>query len=519
MTADKTILSLDCGTQSLRALLLNSEGDVLGKAQIPYTPYFSEKPGWAEQDPEIFWSSACEACKTLQADHPEAFGKIEGVGVTTQRNSMVNVDGYGNPLRPTIIWLDQRKAKQVYFPRGIMKLAYRVVGMDGPLRKVQMDGKCNWIRQFQLDIWDKTYKYLQVSGFMNFRLTGEFRDSVASQIGHIPMHYKKLRWCTRRELNARLFPVEPQKLPELVPPGDPIGAITKRAAQETGIREGTPVIACGSDKGCETIGMGVVRENMASLSFGTTATVQTTTHRYFEPLRFMPAYPAPIPGHYNPEVEIFRGYWMIAWFKNEFAHREVLEANERGVEPEEVLNDLLEHVPAGSMGLMVQPYWGPGLKNPSAKGAIIGFGDVHTKAHVYRAVIEGLAYALLDGLHNMERSGRFRAERVAVSGGGAQSDAICQITADIFDLPLLRGKTHETSGLGAAIVSSVGLGIHPSFEAAIAKMIKYDSAFEPNPQNVALYRELYEKVYCKMYAALRPLYRKTREIIGYPDRV
>jgi sugar (pentulose or hexulose) kinase len=519
MTPDKTILALDCGTQSVRALLFNPDGDLLCKAQSPYAPYFSEKPGWAEQDPEVFWKSTCDACQTLSRDRPDLFRKIAGVGVTTQRNSMVNVDDQGNPLRPAIIWLDQRKARLVYVPRGLMKIVYRTVGMYEVIRKVQVDGKCNWIRQFQLDVWDKTYKYLQVSGFLNYRLTSQFRDSVASQIGHIPMNYKKLRWCSKRQLNARLFPVEPAKLPELVAPGASIGTITKRAAQETGIAEGTPVIACGSDKGCETIGMGVVRQNAASLSFGTTATVQTTTKRYFEPLRFMPSYPAPIPGRYNPEVEIFRGYWMIAWFKNEFAYEEVLEANERGIEPEEVLNDLLAQVPAGSMGLMVQPYWGPGLKNPSAKGAIIGFGDVHTKAHVYRAVIEGLAYALLDGLHNMERAGHFRAERVAVSGGGSQSDEICQITADIFDLPLLRGKTHETSGLGAAIVSSVGLGIHSSFESAIDKMVKYDSAFEPNPKNVALYRELYERVYRKMYEALRPLYRQTRDITGYPERV
>jgi len=519
MTPEKTILTLDCGTQSLRALLFGPNGDLLETSRVPYDPYFSEKPGWAEQDPEIFWRSACEACKHLRDSRPDLFGKIAGIGVTTQRNSMVNVDDNGKPLRPAIIWLDQRKARQVYAPRGLMKLIYRSVGMEEVIRKVQTDGKCNWLRQFQLDVWEKTHKYLQVSGFINYRLTGQFRDSVASQIGHIPMHYKKLRWCSKRELNARLFPIEPSKLPELVPPGDVIGTVTKKASQETGIAQGTPVIACGSDKGCETIGMGVVRENAASLSFGTTATVQTTTKRYFEPLRFMPAYPAPIPGHYNPEVEIFRGYWMIAWFKNEFCYREVLEAGELGIEPEEVLNDLLVQVPAGSMGLMVQPYWGPGLKNPSAKGAIIGFGDVHTKAHVYRAVIEGLGYALLDGLHNMERAGGFLAERVAVSGGASQSAEICQITADIFDLPLLRGKTHETSGLGAAIVTCVGLGIHPTFEAAIDRMVKYDSAFEPNPKNVALYRQLYEKVYRKMYAALRPLYRQTRDITGYPERI
>lgn len=519
MTQDEAILALDCGTQSLRALLFSAEGGLLDKARIPYDPYFSEKPGWAEQDPEIFWKSACNACKSLRISSPDLFGKIAGVGVTTQRNSMVNVDDHGNPLRPAIIWLDQRKARQVYTPRGLMKMIYRAVGMHEAIRKVQTDGKCNWLRQFQVDVWEKTYKYLQVSGFLNYKLTGEFRDSVASQIGHIPMNYRKLRWCSKRELNARLFPVEPKKLPELVAPGEVIGTVTKKAAQETGLAQGVPVIACGSDKGCETIGMGVVAENAASLSFGTTATVQTTTKRYFEPLRFMPSYPAPIPGHYNPEVEIFRGYWMIAWFKNEFAYREVLEADELGIEPEEVLNDLLVQVPAGSMGLMVQPYWGPGLKNPSAKGAIIGFGDVHTKAHVYRAVIEGLGYALLDGLHNMESAGHFLAERVAVSGGASQSDEICQITADIFDLPLLRGKTHETSGLGAAIVSCVGLGIHPTFESAIDKMVKYDSAFEPNPKNVALYRELYERVYRKMYMALRPLYRQTRDITGYPERI
>jgi sugar (pentulose or hexulose) kinase len=518
MTLENTILALDCGTQSLRALLFDAEGDLLDKARIPYEPYFSEKPGWAEQDAEIFWKSACDACKHLNKSSPDLFRKIAGIGITTQRNTMVNVDEQGNPLRPAIIWLDQRKARQTYVPRGLTKLMYRAIGMQEAIRKVQMDGTCNWLRQFQRDVWEKTSKYLQVSGFLNYRLTSRFRDSIASQIGHVPMNYRKFRWCSKRELNAKLFPVEMKKLPELVPPGDQIGSVTKKAAEETGIARGTPVIACGSDKGCETIGMGVLRESVASLSFGTTATVQTTTKRYFEPLRFMPPYPAPIPGHYNPEVEIFRGYWMIAWFKNEFAYREVLQANELGIEPEEVLNDLLAQVPAGSMGLMVQPYWGPGLKNPSAKGAIIGFGDVHTRAHVYRAVIEGLGYALLDGLHNMERAGRFRAERVAVSGGASQSDQICQITADIFDLPLLRGKTYETSGLGAAIVTAVGLGIHPTFETAIDHMVKYDSAFEPNAKNVALYKELY-RVYSKMYAALRPLYRQTRDIIGYPEKI
>jgi sugar (pentulose or hexulose) kinase len=516
---DDVILSIDCGTQSLRSLLYTVTGDLLDSARVEYEPHFRDKPGWAEQDPNLFWRSLCETCQTLKARNAKVFERIVGVGVTTQRDSMANVDKHGNPLRPVITWLDQRKAKPVYEPWPPMRMAYRAVGMYEAVSKLQADGKSNWIRQNQPEIWAKTHKYLQVSGFLNFKLTGEFKDSVASQIGHIPFNYRKFRWASKYGLGSKLFPIERSKLPELVRPADRIGEISRDAARETGIREGTPVIACGSDKGCETIGMGVVNEMTASLSFGTTATVQTTSKRYFEALRFMPPYPAVIPGHYNPEVEIFRGYWMITWFKNEFAHKEVLQAQEHGVPTEQVLDDLLREVPAGSMGLLVQPYWGPGLKHSEAKGAMIGFGDVHRKPHMYRAVIEGLAYALLDGLQSMERAGKFLAERVAVSGGASRSNEICAITADIMDRPLVRGMTSETSGLGAAIVTSVGLGIHPSFEAAIQEMVKYERTFEPNPQNAAIYRQLHRRVYKRMYTALQPLYEEIRDITGYPEKI
>ena len=170
------------------------------------------------------------------------------------------------------------------------------------------------------------------------------------------------------------------------------------------------------------------------------------------------------------------------------------------------------------MGLVVQPFWSPGLKQPAAKGAMIGFGDVHKKAHVYRAVIEGLGYALLDGLHKIEKAGKITVEEVAVSGGASQSDEICQITADIFNLPLARGHTYETSGLGAAIVTCVGLGIHPSFASAVKKMVKYDKVFEPDPAHVEIYRELYSRVYQKMYKSLHPLYEEIREVTGYPEK-
>jgi sugar (pentulose or hexulose) kinase len=171
------------------------------------------------------------------------------------------------------------------------------------------------------------------------------------------------------------------------------------------------------------------------------------------------------------------------------------------------------------MGLMVQPFWSPDLKNPAAKGSMVGFGDVHKKAHVYRAVIEGLAFGLLDGLKDIEKACQQKIKRVAVSGGASQSDEICQITSDIFNLPLVKGQTHETSGLGAAIVTAVGTGLFGSFDQAIRKMVRFEKEFMPQAEHREIYQKLYVNVYRKMYRALEPLYKEIRDITGYPEKI
>jgi sugar (pentulose or hexulose) kinase len=172
------------------------------------------------------------------------------------------------------------------------------------------------------------------------------------------------------------------------------------------------------------------------------------------------------------------------------------------------------------MGLTLQPYWSPGLKSPGpeAKGAIIGFGDVHTRAHVYRAILEGLAYALREGLERTQRRLRVRTAEVRVSGGGSQSDVAMQITADIFNLPASRPHVTETSGLGAAMDGAVGLGLHPDFETAVAEMTRVSRTFEPRSDVRDVYEGLYRRVYKQMYRKLRPLYEDIRRITGYPPK-
>lgn len=514
------ILSIDCGTQSVRAILFTPKGDIIDKEQVFYEPYHSTQPGRAEQDAEVYWNGLCQAATELKNRNPNTFKQIKGVGITSLRGTMINADKEGNALRPAITWLDQRTAENKYKPGAVMKSAFKILNVDAVLKKMERKGYSNWIKQNEPEIWENTYKYIQVSSFLNFRLTGNFDDSVASQIGHIPFNYKKQRWSEPNDytdLSRRLYPVEKDKLPNLVAPGKKTGQLTEQASKLTGIPVGTPVIACASDKGCETLGMGVTDTSMASLSFGTTATVQTTTNKYFEPIKFFPAYPSASAGHWNPEIEIYRGFWMINWFKNEFAHKEVQKAKEKGVSVEEVLNELLHKTSPGAQGLIVQPYWSPGLGERNAKGAMIGFGDVHKKEHIYRAVIEGLCYSLYDGMKQLEKRGRIQFKKIAVSGGASQSDEICQIAADVFNMELVRGKTHETSGLGAAIITAYGIGEYKSPEEAANRMVTHADTFKPNPENAKLYKALFEKVYYKMFKKLEPLYKSIREITSYPE--
>jgi len=208
-----------------------------------------------------------------------------------------------------------------------------------------------------------------------------------------------------------------------------------------------------------------------------------------------------VPNTYNPEMMVRRGYWMVSWFKKEFGLREQRLAAEQGVAPESLFDDLLKAVPPGSMGLTLQPYWSAGANNagPEAKGAIIGFSEVHSRAHIYRAMIEGITYALREGKELQEKRGKHRVTQLRVSGGGSQSDEVMQITADIFGMTVERPHTFETSGLGAAIAAAVGAGIYPDFRSAVASMTHMGDSFTPVAEHQRVYNQLYERVYRKMY--------------------
>ena len=520
MTA-KTILAIDNGTQSVRAILFDLNGDIVAKSQVHLTPYFSDQPGWAEHDADGYWHAVCEACQGLWTQGGVDKASIQGVAVTTQRGTVVSLDKDGKPLRPAITWLDQRRAETIPPLGRWWRMGFRLAGVQNTIDYFCHQAETNWIKANQPDIWERTDKYLLLSGFLNYRLCGRFVDSTGSQVAYLPFDYKRQRWAKKNDWKWQALAVRPETLPELVPPGARIGAITAAAALASGIPQGTPLIAAAADKACEVIGAGCQEPHIGCLSYGTTATINTTTTRYVEVTRFIPPYPAAIPNTYSTEIQIFRGYWMVNWFKEQFGHMEKARALEEDIAPESLFDELVRSVPAGSMGLMLQPYWSPGIRvpGPEAKGAIIGFGDVHTRAHVYRAILEGLAYALREGKERIEERSGVPITELRVSGGGSQSDAAMQLTADIFGLPTSRPHVYETSGLGAAIDAAVGLGLYPDFATAIKAMTRVGKVFEPIVANQRMYDQLYHKVYRKMYARLQPLYADIAQITGYPKKV
>jgi sugar (pentulose or hexulose) kinase len=508
------ILAIDNGTQSVRALVFDPRGVLIAKQRVMIESYYSTAPGLAEQDPLVYWKAVGEACQKLWHDSRISPDSIAAVTLTTQRSTVINVDKQGNPLRPAIVWLDQRRTYGLPSIKGWWGLAFKLAGASETSAYLQAEAECNWIRTNQPEIWKKTHKYLFLSGYLTYKLTGKFVDSVGCQVGYIPFDYRTQKWAHPLDWKWQAVPMDPKILPDLVKPSDRLGQISQEAAEFTGIRAGTPLIAAAADKACEVIGAGCLEPHIGCISYGTAATINTTHKRYIEVVPLIPPYPSPVPGYYTLEVQIYRGFWMVSWFKQEFGQQEQQISEETGIAPEELFNSLIETVSPGSDGLILQPYWSPGLRSPGpeAKGAIIGFSDIHTRAHIYRAILEGLAYALREGADRISQRSNVKITQLRVAGGGSQSNPAMQLTADIFGLPVARPHVYEASGLGAAIDAAVGIDLHPNFETAVSEMTHLGDQFDPDPKAHQIYDDIYHDVYLQMYPKLSPLYHRLKQI-------
>ncbi len=518
MNGKNYVIAIDSGTQSIRAVLFDRHGNEIALEQAKYEPYFSLAPGWAEQRTEDYWTKLCQVCKGLMAKISIDPREISGIGLTSQRNTVIPMDEHGNALRPGIIWLDQRTVTDVPPLSKAIKFAISLAGLTEGIRYSQKNSKFLWIKQHEPEIYNKTHKFVQATGFFVRKLTGEFRDSYGMVAGIWPFDYKAKRWYgSVFSFIYNAFGIERKHCVDLYPPDKVLGNITKEAALATGLPEGMPVVVGAGDKQCELLGAGAIDPAIAVISFGTATAMEVITNKYINDaqLRFF-TWPAALPRAWNIEMFIYRGFWMVTWFKQEFGHREALEAQARGVAPEVVLDEVIRDIPPGSMGLMLQPCWSPTVNNKYVKGSIIGFGDIHTRAHIYRAIFEGICFELRRLQEIVQNKTGIAIKEIRVGGGGSRSDVAVQIAADMFNLPTSRMETSEIAALGAAIDAAVGTGIYATFEEAVAAMVRQGKTFMPNPQSHRVYTQLFHEVYKKSFNIMKPIYRKIAQITRYP---
>lgn len=508
------IMTIDYGTQSVRVAFVDDKGNVVAIEKAKYEQtYFSHKPGYAEQYPDVYTNTMAEASKKLFAKNEEIGKKILGISMTCFRDSHIMCDENMKPVRPAILWLDQRQARGKEKIPFYSHLLFWIVGMTNTLHLNRKRTPAHWVKENEPEVWNKVKKYMAVSTYVTYFLTGQYKDSIANYAGHFPTDFRKRRFYkSDKHFQGVVFGIKRNLLCEIVPIGNVIGEITQEASEKTGIPVGTKLFSVGSDKSCETLGLGCLTNDVAALSCGTASSIEVQTKKFYHPEPFLPAYPSVVRGYYNMDVQVYRGYWMLSWFSNQFAQSELKIAKEENVPVEQILSAQLDTVPAGCDGLILQPYWGPGLSRPLARGAIIGFSDTITKMHLYRSIIEGIDFELKRGLESIEKAQHKKVNKIMISGGGSQSDEICQIAADIFNLPVSRVQTFETSTLGAAIAGFLAAGVYKSPDEAVEQMVRLTRTFLPNRKNREVYDFLYKKGYKKIYPRLKDIYKDIKSL-------
>jgi len=510
----EALLTIDCGTQSVRAIVFDAAGEMLARSQVPLDAYRTPEPGRHEIDVEALWTALVTACQILWREHPQLKASLCAMAVTSQRGTLVPLDASGRALAPAISWMDRRRAERVPPLPPLWRALFAAARVGDVVTHLQREAEVNWWAEHEAAMLARASKVMLVSGFLNWRLCGHCADATAAQVGYLPFDYRRQAWCRPSDWRWDALALLPHQCPQLVPATQALGAVSAEAAHETGIPQGLKLVAAGADKACEVLAAGALAPGVACVSAGTSVSISTGSQRYVEALPFSPAYPAAGPGMYCSEIQTHCGFWMVRWFLDEFGQPERHAAMHQGVAPEALFDTLAASVSAGAHGLMLQPHWSPGVRHPAAdaRGSVIGFGPEHGRAHLARAILEGQAHAMREGRDLIARATGRSIEALVVVGAASRSDLVMQIMADVIGLPAVRLHTAEAAALGAAIDAAVGAGLHADVGAATAAMARAGRRFQPHADDSALYDRLHREVYQPMYRRLAPLYAGLAQI-------
>lgn len=505
----KYLLAIDSGTQSTRVSIFNEKGDrlVTGSAQHPLTT--SPVQGWHEHGTKDFWDALCIASKEAFAQFDGNKEDIVGASVSSQRICVCIVDEKVEFIHNPVSWMDGRwrmnYASMGAMPEDIEDLSYQFF--------MPYFSQANWMKYNKPEIYEKAYKYLNVSGFLGAKLTGEYRDSIANNVGW-PYNYEKWEGLAQ-DRYVELMGYRKDQLAEPVAPGTLIGRITAEAAAQTGMPEGCPLYTSAGDKQCELLGAGIVKHGQAYITLGTLSGVDVVSKDYTpSPTFAYSTYLACYPGMYNYEAPLGKGFWLVSWFRENFGLDLKAEADSKGTSIEDLLNKEADAIPAGAQGLVLLPDWSPGGDRPYSKGIFLGFDDRHGRGHMYRALIEGIVMEIKAKSDMMEASLGLPVTELYIGGGGSKSDFCSQTIADVFNVPVYRSHDAENSSLGVAMCAAVGSGVYASFDDSIKGMVSKFDAFKPNAENHELYTKLRKDIIEQLYPRLEDVLKELGELTG-----
>ncbi|MGO8758617.1 MAG: xylulokinase [Terracidiphilus sp.] len=504
-TGKDIVVGLDSSTTATKAIAWRPDGTVAGQGRRPI-PLHSPAHNQYEQDPEDWWRSACEALRELfrQVD-PTG---VAAIAISNQRETFVALGEDGQPVRPAIVWLDQRCEAEVAWltDRVGSDRIHQITGKPPDLAPVVY--RIAWMLRNEKELFRRTAMFVDVHGYLAGRLTGEFQTSWASAdpLGLFDMERKQ--WSP--EVMGALE-LDPERLPKAVRPGTVIGAVSEAAANATGLNRGTPVVAGGGDGQAAGLGVNALGGGRAYLNFGTAVVggIYSSEYRTGRAWRTMGSLTG--EGCYF-ETSLRAGTFLIDWFTHQ-----IYRAPDDGRALLKELEAEAAAIPVGSDGLLALPYWGAVMTpywDPLARGCWIGLSGSHRRGHLYRSLLEGIALeqALVTGMIE-EETGVSVTEFIAI-GGGAASDLWRQIMADATGKPIRCSRTLEASSLGAAICAAVGAGIYANAaEAANGMCDKVFRETQPAEERCARYAELMG-TYRELYGGLRETFAKLAQFRG-----
>ena len=499
--AGDMLLGIDIGTSGCKLALFLPDGQVVCKHAEQY-PVRYPSPRLVEQDPDEWWVAVCRGTSRMILINDIDASHIAGIGVSGQSWSAIAVDARGSVLAPNPIWMDTRSdaiCRRLSASVGADKI-FKISG--NPLKAQYTTGKIIWLKEHMPDVYKRTSKILQSNSYIVFRLTGAFSQDASQGYGLHCFDMKRRRWdgamCAELGLRCSL-------LPEIVDCHEIVGRVAGSAARQTGLKEGTPVVAGGLDAACGTLGVGVIHAGQTQEQGGQAGGMSICIEEYCADERLILSFHV-VPGRWLLQGGTTGGGGTMRWFNEQLGFEERLKEKKTGIPSLALLDELAKRVGAGSEGVVFLPYMA-GERSPiwdaKAKGVFFGLDYAKTRAHMARAVMEGVAYSLR---HNLEAAKSAGAEVgvMRAMGGSANSHFWTQIKADVTGKPIEVPASDTASTLGAAILAGVGAGVYKDFDEAVNRTVAVKRRQEPDPENRGAYDRGYE-TYVALYRALKDL--------------